>query len=107
MTTTAPRVPSRAILIAAWAFPVMVLTGWAFLAGIPVLVVLINALRQHTVRLWAAALTTAYAVPVALWQLGPSDAPSLTKYMTPLMTYLLAAAGITVALATTVVRRRK
>ncbi|GAB3946439.1 hypothetical protein GCM10029976_073990 [Kribbella albertanoniae] len=98
--------PSRGILIAAWIFPVMVLTGFAFLGGIPVLVVLVKAIRQHTLRLWAALLTTAYAVPVALWQLGPSDAPSLTKYLSPLMTYLLAAAGITVALAATAVRRR-
>ncbi len=107
-TATAPptRVPSRGLLIAAWIFPAMVLTGWAFLAGIPVLVVLIKALRQHTVRLWATALTTAYAVPVAVWQLGPSDAPSLTKFMSPTITYLLAATGITVALATTAVRRR-
>ncbi|TDD56200.1 hypothetical protein E1263_25665 [Kribbella antibiotica] len=104
-TTTLTRGPSRGIVIAAWIFPVMVLTGWAFLGGIPVLIVLIKALRQRVVRLWATALTTAYAVPVAVWLLGPSEAPSLSKFMSPTITYLLGAAGIAVAIAVTVVRR--
>ncbi|MFK4086707.1 hypothetical protein ACI2LF_21550 [Kribbella sp. NPDC020789] len=98
--------PSRGLLVAAWIFPMLVLTGWAFLGGIPVAVVLVKAIRQHVVRPWAAALTTAYVVPVAVWLLGPSDAPSLTKFMPPVVTYLLAATGITVALAATAVRRR-
>jgi hypothetical protein len=102
---TSTRRPSRGILIAAWIFPMMVLTGWAFLGGVPVLVVLIKALRQRVVQLWAAALTTVYAVPVAVWLLGPSEAPSLSKFMSPVITCLLAGAGIAVAVAVTVARR--
>ncbi|MFI5730560.1 hypothetical protein ACIA49_10615 [Kribbella sp. NPDC051587] len=92
---------SRSVLTAVWAFPVMVLGGFAFLAGIPVAVIITHAIRQRVLRWWTVALTTAYVVPVAVWLLGPSDAPSLTKFMSPALTAVVAAVGVLVALAQT------
>ena len=97
---------SRSRLIAAWTFPLMVATGWAFLGGIPVAVVLVSAIRQRTFRRWAAGLTTAYVVPVAAWLLGPSDAPSLSKFMSPALTAFLVGVGVVVAVAQTSTARR-
>ncbi|MCK2218573.1 hypothetical protein MF672_032970 [Actinomadura sp. ATCC 31491] len=62
--------------------------------------------RLRALRWGSGALVAAYAIPVAFWQLGPSDAPSLTKYMNPAVTAILIAAGVAVALAFHVQRRR-
>ncbi|MBB5776898.1 hypothetical protein [Nonomuraea jabiensis] len=101
--------PSLPALIAAWTAPVLVLGGFALLSGIPIAMVLIATLRDarlRALRWWSGALVAAYAVPVAFWQLGPSDAPSLTKYMNPAVTTILVATGVAVALAFHVQRRR-
>jgi hypothetical protein len=112
MTVTTPRPArtSRAVLIAAWAFPLMVLGQFALLGGIPVAVALAGTLRgsrQQAARWWTALLTAAYVVPLAVWLLGPGSAPSLSKSMSPVVTAVVAAAGVAAAIGHHVLRRRQ
>jgi hypothetical protein len=110
MTTTATaRKTSLAVLIAAWAVPVFVAGQFALLAGIPVIVVLAGTLREprlRAVRWWTAALTAGYTGSVAVWLIGPSDAPSLSKFLSPVATGVFTAVGVATAVAHHIARRR-
>ena len=97
------RVPTSAI-VAALLVPVLVLGGFALISGVAIAVVLVRTVGW--LRWWAAGLAAIYAVAVTLWLTGPSDAPSLTKYLSPVATALFAAAGAVVAVAHLVARRR-
>ena len=96
--TTLPRT-SKAVLVAAWAVPVMVAGQFALLSGVPIAVVLIGSLRRRTHRWWAAGLAAVYAATLTTWLAGPSSAPSLSKYLSPVATALFTAAGVVVAVA--------
>ncbi|MFD4674756.1 hypothetical protein ACFWNN_33880 [Lentzea sp. NPDC058450] len=101
--------PKTSTLVAAWAAPVMVIGKFGLLSGIPIAVVLVASLRSgrsKALRWWSGALTLAYAVPLTTWLTGPSDAPSLSKYMDTTTTAVLAAAGVATAIAHQVVRMR-
>lgn len=101
--------PSKSVLVAAWAVPVMVIGEFGLLSGIPIAVVLVASLRKgrpKALRWWSGAVTLAYATPLTMWLAGPSQAPSLSKYMDSTTTAALAAAGIVTAIAHQVVRRR-
>jgi hypothetical protein len=101
--------PSTSALVAAWAAPVMVIGQFGLLSGIPIAVVLVASLRDSrskALRWWTGALTLAYATPLTLWLTGPSEAPSLSKYLSPAMTAVLAGVGVATAIAHQVVRRR-
>ena len=101
--------PSRSTLVAAWAAPVMVIGQFGLLSGIPIAVVVVASLRDRrskALRWWTGALALAYATPMTLWLTGPSEAPSLSKYMSPAMTAVLAGVGVATAIAHQVVRRR-
>ncbi|MGK3201466.1 hypothetical protein [Amycolatopsis sp. MEPSY49] len=97
---------TRGVLVAAWAFPVMVLGQFALLAGIPVAIVLARTARSPVARRWSALMTTAYVVPLAGWLLGPGTAPSLSKSLSPVATGVVAAAGAVAAAGLHVARRR-
>jgi hypothetical protein len=101
--------PSKPVLVAAWAVPVMVIGKFGLISGFPIAVVLVASLRKgrsKALRWWSGALTLAYATPLTLWLTGPSEAPSLSKYMSPAMTAALTATGVATAIAHQVVRRR-
>lgn len=101
--------PSTSALVAAWAVPVMVIGKFGLLSGIPIAVVLVASLRDRrsrALRWWTGALALAYATPLTMWLAGPSEAPSLSKYMNPATTALLAGTGVAAAIAHQVVRRR-
>ena len=94
--TTPPRSPSlRApvyIHIAAWAVPVLVASGFAMIALVPVLVVLIGSftdLRAHFLRWWTSAVAVAYAIPLTILNVREDPAPSLTKDMHPVFLVLI------------------
>lgn len=108
-TTRTKAHPSTSVLVAAWAVPVLVIGEFGLISGIPIAVVLIASLRDRrskVLRWWTGALALAYATPLTLWLTGPSEAPSLSKYMSPAVTALLAGTGVAVAIAHQVVRRR-
>lgn len=101
--------PSTSALVAAWAVPVMVIGKFGLLSGIPIAVVLVASLRDRrsrALRWWTGALALAYATPLTMWLAGPSEAPSLSKYMNPATAALLAGTGVAAAIAHQVVRRR-
>ncbi|GHH45944.1 hypothetical protein [Lentzea cavernae] len=110
--TTTTRIavhPSTSTLVAAWAAPVMVVGQFGLLSGIPIAVVLAASLRDSrskALRWWSGALALAYATPLTMWLAGPSQSPSLSKYMDTPTTAVLAAAGVATAIAHQVVRRR-
>ncbi|MGW5742804.1 hypothetical protein [Amycolatopsis sp. NPDC003861] len=103
MTVTTPPRTSKAVLVAAWAVPVLVAGQFALLSGLPIAVVLIGSLRRRVHRWWAAGLAAVYATALTLWLAGPSSAPSLSKYLSPVATAVFTAAGVVVAV---VVSRR-
>ncbi len=99
----------RAVIVSAWLVPVMVLGQFAFLAVIPIALVLVGTLRNprlRALRWWAAGLTAAYVVPVVLWVVGPDRAPSLSKDIHPVFAGLLVAAGVAVAIRYHTIRKR-
>ncbi|MFJ7213298.1 hypothetical protein [Amycolatopsis sp. NPDC098790] len=97
---------TRGVLVAAWAFPVMVLGQFALLAGIPVAIVLARTLRSPAARWWTGLMTAAYVVPLAVWLLGPGTVPSLSKSLSPVATGVVAAAGAAAAAGLHFARRR-
>jgi hypothetical protein len=103
------RRPSLAVIISAYAIPVMVVGQFAMLAIIPLAVLLTGTLRAarfRALRWWAAALATAYAIPLAAWAVGPDRAPSLSKDMHPALAGVVVAASIAFIAAYYVTRRR-
>ncbi|MEV1026898.1 hypothetical protein [Streptomyces sp. NPDC050264] len=97
------------VTVSAWAVPLLVLTGFAFVAFVPVLIALIGALagaRDAAVKAGAALLALAYAIPFAVWQLRPEGAPSLSKDIHPGFVGLIVAASAALLLAVHGVRRR-
>ncbi|WP_053738013.1 hypothetical protein [Nocardia sp. NRRL S-836] len=101
--------PSTGVLVAAWAVPVVVAGQFGLLSGIPIVITLAASLRDRrlrTLRWWTGGLALAYASLVTAWLAGPSEAPSLSKYLSPAATALLAAAGAVVAVVHHLVRRR-
>lgn len=112
-TTTARHVrvqrTSSATLVAAWAVPVFVLGQFALISGLPLAVALVGTWRDarlRPLRWWTAALAAGYVVPLVLWRVGSGDVPSLSKYLGPVYTGVFVAAGVALALAHHVVRRR-
>jgi hypothetical protein len=103
---SAPTRPSKAVLVAAWAFPLMVAGQFALLAGIPVAIVLARTLRSPAARWWSGLMAAAYVIPLAVWLLGPSTAPSLSKSLSPVATGVVAATGAVAAAGLHLVRRR-
>lgn len=98
--TEAPRaVTNRAPLymhIAAWAVPVLLLTGFAMIALVTVLVALIGSLtdvKARYLRWWAVAVAVLYAIPLTILNVRPEPAPSLTQDMHPVFLALIVAAS--------------
>ncbi|MEV0087158.1 hypothetical protein [Saccharopolyspora sp. NPDC050642] len=93
---------ARLVTISAWATPVLIIGQFAMVAVVPVALALIGTLsdaRLRALRWWAAALAAVYAIPLALWAIGPDRAPSLSKDMNPAFATLIVATAIAVAIA--------
>ena len=98
MPTTASRGRAPLYLqIAAWAVPVLLLSGFAMIALVPVLVVLIGSftdIRSRYLRWWSVAVAALYSVPLAILNLRDDPAPSLTQDMHPAFLVLIVAAAV-------------
>ncbi|AHH99087.1 hypothetical protein GCM10010174_68490 [Kutzneria viridogrisea] len=110
-TATPPRNRAtwRLVTISAWATPVLIVGQFAMVAVVPVALVLIGVLRDtrlRALRWWAAALAVAYAIPLALWAIGPHRAPSLSKDMNPIFAVLIVGTAIATAIASHLLRRK-
>lgn len=100
---------TKSVLISACAVPVLVVGQFAMLAIVPVALVLIGTLRStglRSLRWWSAGLAAIYAIPLALWAIGPDRAPSLSKDMHPIFTVLISLAALGVVVVFSTLRRR-
>ncbi|MFJ4842055.1 hypothetical protein [Streptomyces sp. NPDC088746] len=98
-----------AVTVSAWVAPLLVLTGFAFVACVPVLIALIGALaraRDRVVKAAATVLAVTYAIPFVIWQTRPDGAPSLSKDIHPGFIGLIVAASAALLLTLHGVRRR-
>lgn len=94
-TTASRRVP-RFVTASAWAVPIMVLGQFAFLAAVPVVLMLRRVLRDPRLGAlrWPASLLAAvYAIPFAFWLLDPGRAQSLSKDISPAFVVLIVVAS--------------
>lgn len=93
-------VPTYVLVCAALA-PVMVLTGWAFLAVIPVgamTVVSWTDRRVRPLRWWTSLTAMLFAVPFTQYLLRAGVEDSMSKMLHPAMGLAIAAASMVVLL---------
>lgn len=109
ITAVKPRRAPLAVLISAWAVPIMVVGGFAFLAYIPLAVVVIGVLfdprSRRALGWWTAPLALAWFVPFGIWQSRPDPAESMSKDISPLFIGLVVLAAV--ALLGRIYTRRK
>lgn len=98
-TTHAPVSLRRAPLylqIAGWTIPLLLLGGFAMVALVPVLIVLIGSftdIRARYLRPWTAAVAALYSIPLVILNVRPDPAASLTKDMHPVLLILIVASA--------------
>jgi hypothetical protein len=100
---------SLPFVISAWSVPVLIVGQFAMVALIPVIIVLVTALRNaglRALRWWAFALTAAYATALVLWAALPDRAPSLSKDLHPVVAGVIIVAAVGAAITYHVLRRR-
>ncbi|MFI8436016.1 hypothetical protein ACIGJO_20135 [Streptomyces sp. NPDC079020] len=102
LTEAGRRIPLP-VTVSAWAVPVMIAGQFALIAGIPVVIALIGALRSvpdRAVRGAAAVVAATFATPLLVWLTRPDGAQSLSKDMHPVFAGLMiaASAGLIVTL---------
>lgn len=101
--TTITRRNPRHFLISLWSIPVMVIGQFAFLAVIPVLVVVISSFRVarlRALRPFTIVLGIVYAAPMFIWRIRPDGAQSLSKDIHPAFVVLISLAAIAVLIRT-------
>jgi len=87
------------VVTSAWAIPVMVLTGWAFFASIPVAALTVATWRDARVRAlrWWASLTAAlYAIPFTGYLMRTDAEASMSDLLHPGMGLAIAASAAVV-----------
>ena len=97
-----PRGVSLTVIIAAWAVPVMMIGQFAWLATVPVVLVLIGVFwdsRLRGLRWPAVALALVYALPYVIWKIRSDPAPSLSKDINPILGGLVVVAALVVIIA--------
>ncbi|MFF1697731.1 hypothetical protein ACFVXC_29640 [Streptomyces sp. NPDC058257] len=106
--TRAGRYIPLSVTVSAWAVPVMVVGQFALVAGVPVVIALVGALRRvpdRAVRGAAALVALTFAIPLVFWLTRPDGAQSLSKDMHPGFVGLIVAASA--ALLVTLHRSRR
>lgn len=108
MTTVPALQPSRTwtgvptyVLVSAALTPVMVLTGWAFLAVIPVGAMTVASWIDRRVRplcWWTSLTALLFAIPFTQYLLRAGVEDSMSKMLHPAMGLAIAAASLVVVL---------
>lgn len=104
------RVIERVAIISAYTATILVPTGFAKMAIVPVALTLIATLVGEKVRpLWwaAAGLAVVYAIPFTLYAVNPDRAPSLSKDMDLIWWAIIPVVGIVYIVAYHLGRRRQ
>ena len=103
MTTTEVRPTStrarRAVLISAWAIPVLIVGQFAMLAIVPVAIAVIAGARMRGIRFFTWLLGALYATPLVVWALRADPAQSLSKDIHPVLAGLVIAGAVAVLIA--------
>ena len=87
------------MIVAASTVPVLVLGEFAWLAGLPIALVLAGSfwdVRVRALRAPAVLLAVTYAVPYIIWKTRTDPAPSLSRDIDPLLTAAIVAASAVV-----------
>ena len=98
-TTVRPSRARRAVLISAWAIPVLIVAQFAMLAIVPVVIAVIAGARMRGVRLFTWLLGALYATPLVVWALRADPAQSLSKDIHPALAGLVIAGAVAVLIA--------
>lgn len=96
------------VIIAAWAVPVMIIGQFAWLATVPVVLVLAGTFwdrRLKPLRWPAIGLAVAYAVPYVIWKTRSDPAPSLSKDIDPILAGLVVVVALVVIVVFYLTRR--
>jgi hypothetical protein len=101
--------PPHYALLTAWATPILLVSGWALLAAVPLSALLVGSWTDRRIRplRWWVSLTAAlYAVPLGTY-LASDSGNSLSQMLDPVMATLIAlsAAVVIVKLHRTARRR--
>ena len=100
------RLISRTTIVSTWAIPIMVLTGFSFLATVPVLIVLISTIRNASLRWWGVGLAAVFSVPWLIWLFRSDPARSLSRDMSPVLAALIIAIAVAMLVKIYTLRRR-
>lgn len=82
---TTVRPTPKAVIISAWAVPVMVVGQFAMLAIIPLGIAVAGILRNrelHALRGWVIAVAGAYGAALLMWRSGPTGPQACPKNCT-------------------------
>jgi uncharacterized membrane protein YhaH (DUF805 family) len=100
---------SKAVIVSAWAIPVLIAGDFAMLAIVPVIMLTVKVFRDarlRALRWWAVAVAALYASGLAAWAIGPDRAPSLSKDLNPVHATLIVASAVAFAIRYHTTRRR-
>lgn len=100
---------ARSVIVSAWAVPIMVLGQFAFLAVIPVAIMVTKTFqgtKSRASRWRVGTLGALYAIPFLLWALNPNRAESLSKDIHPVFVGLIVAISAAVLLKIHTRRKR-
>lgn len=89
----------RYMVISAWVAPIMVLTGWAFLASVPIALLTWASwkdARVRALRWWVSATAVLYAIPFAQYLTRADSELSMSDMLHPLMGAAIALPAIVV-----------
>jgi len=89
----------RYLTVSAWAVPVLILTGWAFITAVPVALIAYAAWRDTRVRAlrwWASLLVALYAIPTVQYITRSNPEDSMSDLLHPGIGVAIAAVAVVI-----------
>lgn len=93
------KIAPRYVTISAIAAPIMVLTGWAFIASVPVVLMVWDTWtdkRIRALRWWSSLTAVLYAIPFVQYLMRTDAEASMSSMLHPVMGMAIAAAAAVV-----------